>query len=39
MWNLKKKNGINEPIYQTETESQMEKTNLWLQKEKRKAEG
>ena len=23
MWNLKKKNGINEPIYKTEIESQM----------------
>lgn len=37
MWNLKKM-VINEPIYQTEIESQMEKTNLWLQKEKRQAE-
>ena len=29
MWNLKK-NGTNEPIYKTEVESQMQKTNLWL---------
>ena len=28
MWNLK--NGTNELIYRTETESQMQKTNLWL---------
>ena len=28
MWNLKK--GTNELIYETEIESQMQKTNLWL---------
>ena len=30
MWNLKKKNGTHEFIYKTETESQMQKINLWL---------
>ena len=25
-----KKNGTNEPIYKTEIEAQMQKTNLWL---------
>ena len=28
MWNLK--NNTSESIYKTETESQMQKTNLWL---------
>ena len=32
MWNLK--NDTNELIYKTETDSQMWKTNLWLQKGK-----
>ena len=30
MWNLKKKNGTNEPIYKTEMESPIQKTNLRL---------
>ena len=33
MWNLK--NDTNELIYKTETDSQTEKTNLWLPKGKR----
>ena len=32
MWNLK--NDINELIYKTETDSQTQKTNLWLPKGK-----
>ena len=32
MWNLKK--DANEFIYKTETDSQMQKTNLWLPKGK-----
>ena len=35
MWNLKK-NGTNEVIYKTETDSQTLKTNLWLTKGKGK---
>ena len=34
MWNLNIKNYINEVIYKTETDSQSEKTNLWLAKGK-----
>ena len=30
MWHLFLKNGSNEFIYKTETESQMQKINLWL---------
>ena len=33
MWNLK---NTNESIYKTETDSQTQKTNLWLSKEKGK---
>ena len=33
MWNIKK-NDINEFIYKTEIDSQMQKTNLWLPKGK-----
>ena len=29
MWNLKR-NNTNEPIYKTETDSQTQRTNLWL---------
>ena len=32
MWNLK--NNTNESIYKTETDSQTQKTNLWLPKGK-----
>ena len=32
MWNLK--NDTNELIYETETDSQIQKTNLWLSKGK-----
>ena len=32
MWNLKY--STNEPIYEIETDSQIQKTNLWLPKEK-----
>ena len=32
MWNLR--NSTNEPIYKTEIESQMWKTNLWLSRGK-----
>ena len=32
LWNLR--NGTNEPIYKTEIESPMWKTNLWLQRGK-----
>ena len=35
MWNLKKKKKVtNELIFQTERDSQTQKTNLWLQKGK-----
>jgi len=37
MWNLK--NNTNEFIDKTETDSQTQKTNLWLPKEKGRAEG
>ena len=37
MWNLK--NDTNEPIYKTETDSQTQKTNLWLPKGKRVGRG
>ena len=38
VWNLKK-NGIDELIYKTETDSQTQKTNLWLPNEKGCEEG
>ena len=34
MWNLILKNYTNEPIYKTETELEISKTNLWLPKGK-----
>ena len=34
MWNLKK-NGTNEFIYKTETDSEIQKINFWLSKGKR----
>ena len=37
MWNLK--NNTNESIYKTETDSQTQKTNLWLPKGKGFGEG
>ena len=37
MWNLKY--DANELIYKTETDSQVQKTNLWLPKGKRMGEG
>ena len=36
MWNLK--NNTNEPINKTETDSQTQKSNLWLPKGKGKGE-
>ena len=30
MWNLKKKKGTNEPVYKTEVQLWMQKTNMWL---------
>ena len=39
MWNLILKNDTNEPIYKTETDLQILKTNLWLPKGKRGGEG
>ena len=33
MWNLK--SNTNESVYKTETDSQTQKTNLWLSKEKK----
>ena len=37
MWNLKY--GTNEPIYETETDSQTERTDLWLQRGREGGEG
>ena len=31
---IQKKKGTNKPIYNTEVESQMQKTNLWLPRDK-----